>query len=288
MGTVWELDFYSRPILDENKKKRWEVLISEAAQTVDAEPDQLFRFSKFLSNTEVNSIELEKAIQEAIAQAPTPPSRIRFFRFAMQNMITRACDALGIAAQPSRRTLALKQWMDYRQREVYPNEPGYTDKPSPSIGAPPPAPRPLPDALIGQQWAIVNLAAQELADFAEWPIDFGEAFPLSLAGIEDAATVIPGLVIFSSRALPMAGWMSGLDISELRVEASQPPRLILETGTAESWVVAVLNNPSLQQEADAFEVAKAKANNVHFLAIQSDPNADSFAGFWLMQSVQLG
>ena len=29
MGKVWELDFYSRPILDENKKKQWEVLICE-------------------------------------------------------------------------------------------------------------------------------------------------------------------------------------------------------------------------------------------------------------------
>lgn len=287
MGTVWEIDFYSRPILDANNKKLWEVVISEGAQTVEADPEKLFRYSKFLSNTEVNSIELGKAIQEAIAQAPEPPSRIRYFRFSMQNMITRACDQLGIAVQPSRRTLALKQWMDYRKQEVYPKEEGYTDKPSPTVGAPPPAPQPLPDALIGQQWAIVNLAAEELADIPEWPIDFGETFPLSLANIE-AKTVIPGLVIFSSRALPMAGWMSGLEISDLRVEAGKPPRLILETGTADSWIVASLNTPELQKEAEAFEVAKAKANQVHFLAIQSDPKAESFAGFWLMQGLQLG
>ena len=287
MGTVWELDFYSRPILDENNKKRWEVLISEGFQAVDADPKALFRYSKFLSNSEVNSIRLKETIQEAISEAHIPPSRIRFFRFSMQNMITRACDELGIAAQPSRRTLALKQWMDYRKQEVYPQEPGYTDKPSPTIGAPPPAPRPLPDALIGQQWALVNLSAQDLVEMPEWPIDFGEAFPLLPTGI-DLNTVIPGLVIFSSRALPMAGWLSGLEVSELRIEASKPPRLILETGTADSWVVAALNDPQLQKEAGAFEVAKTKANQVHFLAVQSDPDTESFAGFWLMQGIQLG
>ncbi|MEB3214919.1 MAG: Tab2/Atab2 family RNA-binding protein, partial [Nostocales cyanobacterium 94392] len=29
MGNIWELDYYSRPILDENNKKIWEVLICE-------------------------------------------------------------------------------------------------------------------------------------------------------------------------------------------------------------------------------------------------------------------
>jgi hypothetical protein len=287
MGTVWELDFYSRPILDENNKKRWEVLISEGFQAVNTDSDQLFRFSKYLSNTEVNSIELKKAIEEAIAQAPTPPSRIRYFRFAMQNMITRACEELGVSVQASRRTLALQDWMEYRKREVYPNEPGYTDKPSPSIGAPPPAPKPLPDALIGQQWALVSLPAQDLADMPEWPIDFGEAFPTDVAGVS-GDTLIPGLVIFSSRAMPMAGWMSGLEVSELRVEASKPPRLVLETGSADSWIIANLTSPDLQKEAGEFESAKAAANQVHFLAVQENPEAEAFAGFWLMQGRQFG
>lgn len=287
MGTVWEIDFYSRPILDENNKRRWEVLISEGLQTVDADPNNLFRFSKFLANTEVNSIELQKAIEEAIAQAPAPPSRIRFFRFSMQNMITRACAELGLAALPSRRTLALQQWMEYRKREVYPNEPGYTDKPSPSVGAPPPAPKSLPDALIGQQWALVSLPVQDLAEMSDWPIDFGEGFPLQIADLAPE-TPVPGLVIFSPRALPMAGWMSGLEVSELRVEAGKTPRLILETGSADSWVMAVLSSPELQKEAQDFEAAKQQAHQVHFLAIQENPDKEAFAGFWLMQSIQLG
>lgn len=287
MGTVWELDFYSRPILDERNKKRWEVLISEAARSVDADPDTLFRFSKFLPNTDVNSIKLKEAIQEAIAQAAAPPSQIRFFRFPMQNMISRACEELGIVPKPSRRTLALQQWLAYRQQAVYPQDPGYTDKPSPSVAAPPPAPRPLPDALVGQQWAFVTLMARDFKDMPEWPIDFGEAFPLSMAGLAEE-DLVPGLVIFSPRALPMAGWLAGLELSELRVEATTPPRLILETGTADSWIVAGLNDAQSQSEAQSFEAAKAKANQVHFLAVQSDPNAETFTGFWLLPGSAIG
>lgn len=287
MSTVWELDFYSRPILDDRNKKRWEVLISEGLETVDANPDRLFRFSKFLANTDVNSLQLKGAIEEAIAQAPEPPRRVRFFRFPMQNMIMRACEDLGLAATPSRRTLALQNWLEYRQREVYPQDPGYTDKPSPSVSAPPPAPQRLPDALVGQQWAFVTLSAQDFGDMPDWPIDFGEAFPLSLAEVADD-TLIPGVVIFSPRALAMAGWMSGLELSDVRLEAGQPPRLILETGAADSWVLANLTEPTLQTEAQNFATAKAAANGVHFLAIQANPETEAFAGFWLMQDRLMG
>ncbi|MBD0337221.1 MAG: DUF1092 family protein, partial [Cyanobacteria bacterium Co-bin13] len=111
MGSVWELDFYSRPILDENQKKVWEVLICEGVQTVSAEPAELFRFSKFLSNSEVNSIKLGEAIEEALAQAPSRPGRVRYFRYQMQNMISRACEEVGLSAKASRRALTLQQWL---------------------------------------------------------------------------------------------------------------------------------------------------------------------------------
>lgn len=287
MGTVWELDFYSRPILDEHQKKRWEVLICEGAQDVTADVENSFRYSKFLSNTEVNSIQLQTAIKEAIAQAPAPPSRIRFFRYQMQNMITRACDEIGIPARPSRRALALQQWLSDRHEQFYPQQPGYTHAPSPSVAAPPPAPKPLPDALMGQQWAFVSLEASALQEMPEWEIDFAEAFPLTLADLEPT-TQVPGLLIFSPRALPLAGWMSGLELGYLRIEAAKTPQLILETGAADSWILANLANPTLQAEAQNFETAKQAAKQVHFIGVQSSPEADNFAGFWLLQEKLFG
>ncbi|WP_346292059.1 Tab2/Atab2 family RNA-binding protein [Sphaerothrix gracilis] len=288
MGTVWELDFYSRPIVDERGKKLWEVLIVEGAQGVNSPHKDLFQYSKFLSNTEVNSIQLQAAIEEAIAQAPAPPSRIRFFRYAMQAMIERACNALNIAAKPSRRTLALQQLLEQRQAAVYPQEPGYQPSTNPVVSAPPPAPKALPDALVGQQWAFVTLTAQDFADMPEWEIDFGEAFPLEMVGVSPDQR-IPGVIIFSPRALPLAGWMSGLELAYLNASpAPQPAQLLLETGTTESWILANLNTPKAQTEAQNFEQAKQAANQVHFVAVQSSPEAESFAGFWLLQERLFG
>ncbi|HEY9736392.1 MAG TPA: Tab2/Atab2 family RNA-binding protein [Trichocoleus sp.] len=287
MGSVWELDFYSRPILDENQKKVWEVLICEGAQEVSAESKEPFRFSKFLSNTEVNSIKLREAVEEALAQAPSPPSRIRYFRYQMQNMISRACEEAGVPAKPSRRALALQQWLDERRENFYPNQPGYTSAPAAIVAAPPPSPQALPDALMGQKWAFVTLEAAALQEMSEWEIDFGEGFPLDLAGI-DPATPVPGILIFSPRALPLAGWMSGLELGFVRVEQSKTPRLILETGSADSWVLANLTTPGTQSEAQNFEAAKRAANQVHFIGVQTNPEADSFAGFWLMQERNFG
>jgi hypothetical protein len=287
MGTVWELDFYSRPLLDENQKRRWEVLICEGVVDSQTNWDDLFRYSKFLSNTEVNSLSLQAALEEAIAQAPTPPISIRYFRYQMQNMIQRACDGINLPAKPSRRTIALQQWLAERNLSFYPNQPGYTTAPTPAVAAPPPTPRPLPDALIGQQWAFVSLEAAAFQDLPEWEIGFGESFPLTLTEVAPN-TPIPGLLIFSPRAMALAAWMSGLELAYWRVDNGKTPQLVLETGAADSWVLAGLTTPALLAEAQAFEAAKEKANQVHFLGVQTSPESESFEGFWLLQTLSLG
>ena len=288
MATVWELDFYSRPIVDDRGKKQWEVLICEGAQSVADETDSRFRYHKFLANTEVNSIQLKAAIQEAIAQAPNPPDRIRYFRYPMQNMIARACEEMGIPAKLSRRTLSLQTWLDYRNQEVYPKEPGYKSSPIPRVAAPPPLPKPLPDALMGQQWALVTLEASAFADMPEWQIDFSEGFPLSIADL-DATAQIPGILIFSSRALPLAAWMSGLELASVKADLNgKQPQLLLETGAVDSWILANLTTDKTKTEAQNFETAKAQSNQVHFIAIQSDPEAEAFTGFWMLRSLMFG
>jgi hypothetical protein len=204
----------------------------------------------------------------------------------MNNMITKACQDLGIPAQPSRRTLLLNKWLQQRMEEVYPQEPGYQAGTNPSVRLESPLPQRLPDALEGQQWVFVSLSADELAEMPEWDIGFGEAFPLELAQLPPE-TRIPGVLIFSPRALPLAGWMSGLELAFLRVDNSVGTRLILETGSTESWILANIKNPQIIVEAKGFTEAKQKANGVHFIGIQSSPQAESFAGFWLLQEISL-
>ncbi|WP_375478760.1 Tab2/Atab2 family RNA-binding protein [uncultured Nostoc sp.] len=286
MGSIWEIDFYSRPILDANQKKVWEVLVCESPLDIAAKADSLFRYAQYCPSTQVNSGWLRTALQEAINQAGKAPIKIRFFRRQMNNMITKACQDLGIPVQPSRRTLVLNQWLEQRMEEVYPQEAGYQEGTNPSVRLEKPLPQRLPDALEGQQWVFVTLDAADFADMPEWEIGFGEAFPLELAKVSPEAR-IPGILIFSSRALPLAGWMSGLELAFLRFDASEEARLLLETGVTESWIVANIKKPQILAEAKGFEAAKQKANGVHFIGIQSDPKAQSFAGFWLLQEVNL-
>ena len=286
MGSIWEIDFYSRPILDENQKKVWEVVVCESPLDTRTDPNRLFRYAQYCPSTQVNSGWLRTALQEAMVKAGTTPVKFRFFRRQMNNMITKACKDLGIPAQLSRRTLALLQLLKQRMDEVYPQELGYQPTPNPSVRMEASPPQRLPDALTGQQWAFVNLEATVLADMHEWEIAFGEAFPLQMAGLSPE-TIIPGLLIFSERALPLAGWMSGIELAFVRVEASPVARLLLETGASESWILANLKNPQTVTEAQAFVSAKQQANGVHFIAVQPNPQAESFAGFWLLQEVSI-
>lgn len=286
MGSIWELDFYSRPILDENNKKIWEVLVCESPLDTRTKADSLFRYAQYCPSTQVNSGWLRTALKEAINQAGVAPLKIRFFRRQMNNMITKACQDVGIPAQASRRTLMLNQWLQQRMEHVYPQEPGYQEGTNVSVRLESPLPQRLPDALEGQQWIFVTLQAADFAEMHEWEISFGESFPIEFANLSPESR-IPGVLIFSPRALPLAGWMSGLELAWLRLDTSKGTRLILETGATESWILANMKNPQTIAEAKAFEEAKQKANGVHFIGVQSDRQAESFAGFWLLQEVNL-
>lgn len=304
MAVTWELDFYSRPILDENQKKRWEILICESVPGIgearngkaDGEP---FRYARYCKNTEVNSITLGEALQEAIAQAGGPPARVRFFRQAMKNAIVKACQDAGLTAALSRRTFALNDWLAERMETVYPQEPGFQGNASnPSVAMPPPAAQPMPDALQGQKWAFVTLEAAAFADLPDWEIDFGEAFPLAMADVSPEAK-IPGLLVFSPRAKALAAWMSGLEMGFVTVEQQVKPsslsttqtefpdQIVLETGVADRWVFANLPDNALKQEGRSFETAKDAASGVHFLAVQQTPEDERFAGFWMMRETPL-
>jgi hypothetical protein len=286
MSIVWELDFYSRPILDENQKKIWEVLVCESPLDTRQSIDELFQYAQFCPNQQVNSIWLRDTLAEAIAQSKQTPQKIRFFRRQMSNMITKACEELGIRAQPSRRTYTLERLLQRRMQDFYPQQLGYQASAAASsfVQYQPQIPQLLPDALQYDKWAFVTLEAAAFEEMSEWEIGFSEAFPLAMMELAPD-TPIPGIIIFSSRATPLAGWMSGLELAFVRFDKEQTPRLLLETGASDSWILATLKNPQTLAEANGFESAKERASGVHFLAVQSSPNSESFAGFWLLQEL---
>jgi hypothetical protein len=169
----------------------------------------------------------------------------------------------------------------------YPQEVGYDQNltKTASVNYPPLNAVPLPDAVRGDKadkWAFVTLELSSFNDLKDWDISFGENLPILGMGLDENLK-IPGLVIFSPRALPLAGWMSGLEMAYLKLETGSRPLLRLETGASDSWILVNVTNAETLTEAKNFEEAKQKANNLHFLAIQSNPESESFAGFWLLQ-----
>ena len=285
--TIWELDFYSRPMFDEKKKKVWEVLICQSATDSEYQFDSAFKYAEFCSNKTVNSIWLAEAITKAIEEAGETPQKIRFFRRPMKNMITKACEDKGITPVPSRRTYALNRWFNQRLTDFYPHQPGYDASAvqSPSVQYPAINAIVLPDAIKGDRgdkWAFVSLEVSAFEEMNEWEIAFGEAFPLSLLELA-SETKIPGLIMFSPRATPLAAWMSGLELAFLKFENTAFPRVIMETSLSDSWILANVTDGQTLAEAKGFSSAKEKSQGVHFLAVQSNPESESFEGFWLLK-----
>ena len=127
----WEVDYYSRPVVEPDGKKRWELLIC-SSQGLD--PNQaLFRWVLRCPAASVNSVWLREALGEALLAAAeqgfAPPRRIRCWRTSMRTMVQRAAESLALEVVASRRCYGLIEWLIERQREVYPAEEGYMASP---------------------------------------------------------------------------------------------------------------------------------------------------------------
>ena len=280
MGVIWEIDFYSRPLVDERQKKVWELLVCESPSSTAQSSSELFRYAQYCPSDKVNSLWLGEALQAAMLEAKQSPQRIRFFRRQMNNMITKACKDIGIPSAASRRSISLRQWLEERMENFYPSQPNYQAVNSASVQMFSDPPQPLPEALIGEKWTFVNLAASQFADMSDWQIGFGESFPLDMFGVTPDMQ-IPGLILYSARSVPMAAWMSGLEIVAVEYQPAPKSTLLLETGASESWILARLDSTT-QSEAARFEASKQQSKGVHFIAVQSNPESEEFAGFWLL------
>ncbi len=282
MDRIWELDFYSRPVVDENNKKIWELLICDRQLQ--------FQFSKTCSGAEANARWLQAALGEALQawqqqwglSSEIQPDRVRFFRRAMSSIIRRGGEAAGLAMVPSRRTFALFHWLQERHAHVYPQLANYQADLATPPQLLPPAPEPLPSALMGDRWQITALPLQELATANEWELPFGDIPPLSFVQLAPD-TIIPGFIIYSQRALPLAGWLSGLEPAYLALESEPKPLLILESGISDRWILANLRTDTLRQEIGAFMKACAASEGLHFIAVQEKPEQEQLQGFWLLQ-----
>ena len=283
MSKIWELDFYSRPLLDANNKKVWELLICDR--------DREFEWVRECPSNEVNSEWLAKQLTDCVATTGQNPIKIRFFRPSMTNIIIRACSLAGIKGQASRRVFTMSAWLAERMQSIYPNRDGFQSvdpNPLPLKVLAAQDPKPVPDALMGERWISVSLKAEDFADANEWSMDFSEL--LDISSLEPDA-IVSGMIIISARATALAAWMSGVDPVFLKFERNlmgDRTQMQLEASADARWILANLQAPKDKEaiaQGAAFEKAKQNAQGFHFLAVQTSPNIENFAGFWMLKEV---
>jgi len=280
----WELDYYSRPIVDADGKKRWELLICSTPAASEHKP--AFEWVLPCPAGSVNSIWLREALEQAIADAAAQglgrPRRLRCWRGAMRTMVQRAAEGLGLELVPSRRCYALVTWLQQREQQVYPAEEGYLAGPL----APPPEPiraaaLPIPETARGESWAWASLPLEALAEAQQWPIDFAGLTPLPQA-VGDGASV-PGIRLFGgNRALAIAGWIAGLEPVRLEVDGRQ---LVLEAGLEDRWLLSDLSSEEAPEAAAALRAAREQCGGLQFLAVQASPSDQRFSGFWMLRDL---
>ncbi len=282
----WELDFYSRPIIEKNGKKRWELIISSSK---NFNTEDIFLWNKICPANEVNSIWLTKALKEALNDAErkgwAKPSKIRFWRASMKSIITKSIENFEIEALVSRRTYELFDRIEFLEQEVYPLENGYVK----GVLAPTFTssinndPKPLPEAVRGDALTISEISIEELRLAQNWPIEFGDIFPIQNSIKNE--NLVPGLRLFSKdRSLALAAWFSSLEPVKLLIEKNQ---LILEASEDNKWLVTDLQEKDAKEINDKFIQTKKDSYGYQFISIQSTPFVEKFAGFWILKDIQL-
>ena len=282
----WELDFYSRPIIEKNGKKRWELIISS---TKSFESPEIFYWNKICPSNEVNSIWLTSALKEAIIEAEVKgwrkPEKVRFWRSSMKSIIKKSLENLKLEALASRRTYTLFERLSYLENHIYPQEKGFVK----GVLAPNFAaqianePKPLPEAVRGESLTFSEISISDIRAAQSWPIEFGDIFPVEEHLKDDH--LVPGLRLFSQdRAIALAAWFSSLEPVKLLIDKE---RLILEALENDKWLVTDLPPIEAQELRKKFITSKSNSLGYQFISIQSTPYIEKFAGFWMLKDIEL-
>ena len=203
----------------------------------------------------------------------------------MKSIIKKSIENIGIEALVSRRTYELFDRISFLEQEVYPLETGYVR----GVLAPiftssiSNDPKPLPEAVRGDALTISEISIRELKLAQNWPIEFGDIFPIQNSIKNE--NLVPGLRLFSKdRSLALAAWFSGLEPVKLLIKQNQ---LILEASEDDKWLVTDLQEKDAKELNEKFTQTKNNSCGYQFISIQSTPYVEKFAGFWILKDVEL-
>lgn len=274
--TLWQADFYRRPLRDETGNDLWELVICDVTGSFNA--------CAMCPQTQVNSAWLIDQLHQLAVDGL--PEKIQVFRPQSLSLLELAGQALGIAVEPTRCTPALKQILQLRAAK-YPTMAGYTSQLYAPIALDSPPPMPIPQELWGDQWRFAAIAAADLEPaFRDRPIPIYE-MPPNLLPVNQAiasTTMIPGVIIDGGRqSMRLAQWLRQMRPAWLHYIPGSPDGLILEAGLCDRWVLTTFDDLEVTQAAITFRERQNLSQGLHFLLVQPDNSGMTYTGLWLLQ-----
>ena len=269
---IWEIDFFSKPVLNESGKKLWELIITNNKGT--------FEHVESVPNNLINSKELRKRINLIIKSAKIKPVAIKFFRTQMFNMINIALSELELNIRPSRKTRLLFEKIKERENTVYKTMNGFKPflREIDEIQTLKKTPERMPDFLRGDSYIFATIDLTSLEDVLEQKPRFLEVFQPSFSSQENLT--IPGLIIISNRAKSLSSWLNSVELFGVSGDIERK-ELIIECGLDTQYLFGKIKNDQFK-ESKMFEENKKKSNGLHFIAVQSNSANQEIIGFWLL------
>mmetsp|Transcript_40249 Transcript_40249/g.82373 ORF Transcript_40249/g.82373 Transcript_40249/m.82373 type:complete len:335 (-) Transcript_40249:831-1835(-) len=271
---IWEIDFFSRPVLNKDGKRLWELII--------VNKDQTFEHIEEIPNNLINSKELRKRINYQISLAKKKPNIVKFFRSQMFNMINIALSELDVAIKPSRKTYSLFKTINEREENVYPKMEGYKPfmRDFQSYQSLKKTPERMPDALRGEKYLFASVESTGINQILVKTPAFYDSYT-SLDNLPTEKT-IPGVIIFSERSRSLSSWLDSIELFSLDCDIEQK-NLCIDCGLDTQYLFAKLSQEQIK-EAKAFQNEKNKLKGLHFIAIQKSVEKTEIDGFWLLNS----
>lgn len=276
MMTVWQVDFYRRPVQDEAGKPLWELVVCEA--------DGDRREAMWCPQAEVNAAWIVDALKQVGAHAL--PGTLQVFRPQAVSLVQEAAQRLGLGVEVTRQVPALKEFLRERAA-VYPTLPGYTRQPYDPTALESPPPVPIPEALWGDRWRFGAIAAGEfLPAFEHKPIpvrSMPEAHLPIQMGISSTQP-ISGVIIDGGRvSMRLVRWLVEANPVYLNYIPGDPDGLLLEAGLVDRWILATFEDPEVKAAAHTFQERQQAAKGLHFLLVQPDDSGMTYSGLWLLR-----
>ncbi|NES72478.1 MAG: DUF1092 family protein [Okeania sp. SIO2D1] len=274
-NSIWQADFYRRPLKDKQDQQLWELLICT--------PTRSLEFTAICPQSEVNAHWLVEQLRK-VGQGQDLPDTIQVFRPQSLGLIETAAQMLGVKVEATRHTTALKQWLLERAQQ-YQEMKTYTGEFYDPLKLDSPPPVPLAENLWGDRWRFATLPAGNIKDIIERPIPILAVpeflLPLNL-GLSSTLP-IPGVVIDGGRqSMRLAQWLEAAQPYFLKYVSGDPDGLILEAGLVDRWVVATFSDREVSLAAQVYEERKQHSQGLHFLLVQPDDSGMTYSGFWLL------